>query len=655
MPVKTLNIPKESPLHRDLVKKLDGRIQLAKQGHQQQHDKWIKAEEITLAFTPETTEDSARRARRDGGLPSYTTIQIPYSFGLLMSAHTYWTSVFFARSPVHQFSGRHGEGEMQVQAMEALIGYQVEVGQMMAPYYIWLYDAAKYGCGIVGHYWDRQKLHYGQIVEMIDPETQKPTIYQTTQEVEGYVGNCVYNVSPWDFMHDPRVPLKEFQKGEFCCARKRLGWSHILRRKDNGYFNDNISLLKDHVSQQHDDSEGSDQLIRPQFHQTLYDDETDRVGHPAGATFWEVYVELVPREWGIGSTSFPQKWCFTITEDRGLIVGASPLGYIHCQFPFDVTESEVEGYGLYARGIPEIMAPVQNTIDWLLNTHFFNVRAALNNQFIVDPSKLVVKDVQNSGPGFIWRLRPEAYGTDIRTMFTQVQVQDVTRAHLQDFQAMLGIGERTLGVSDAIMGMMNQGGRKTATETRISTGFGVNRLKTITEYMSAAAFAPHAQKLVQTSQQYYDAQAKLRRVGSFALDAGMGFINVSPQDIVGFYDLVPIDGNLPIDRMAQANLWKEIMGNIAKMPPNVMMSFDWGRIFAWMAQIAGLKNINQFKVELMPDAQLQQQAQLGNVIPMPSQRALPKPGGSPVQPGQSASTAAGLNALGSGGSSDAGY
>lgn len=648
MPKMTLEIAKDSKLHRDLLKKLDSRIRLAQRGHSQQHERWKRAEELTLAYLPETELDAARRSKRENGTPTFTTIQIPYSYALLMSAHTYWTSVFFARNPIHQYSGRHGEAEMQIQAMEALIGYQVEVGGFLGPYYIWLYDAGKYGCGILGHYWERQKLHYGQLVEMqgVDGKTG---LYQTTQEVQGYLGNRVYNVSPWDFLHDPRVPLKRFQDGEFCCVRKRLGWSQILRRRDAGYFNSNIDLLKDHTQDKSTASEGSDQLVRPFVEYNLYDDESETSKHPAGGEFWEVYVELVPKEWGLGNTTFPQKWCFTITSDLGLLVGASPLGYVHCQFPFDVIEPEVEGYGLYARGIPEIMEPIQNTCDWLVNTHFFNVRASLNNQFIVDPSKLVIKDVQNSGAGFVWRLRPEAYGSDINKMFMQVPVQDVTRAHMADFQAMLGIGERTLGINDQIMGALNSGTRKTATEVRTTTGFGVNRQKTITEYASATGMAPHSQKLVQTSQQYYDASAKLRRVGSFALDAGQAFLQVSPDDIIGFFDMVPIDGTMPVDRMAQANLWKELMGGLRMMPPQVAMGYDWTRIFAWVAQLGGLKNINQFKIQVMPDAALATSAAQGNVIPMPSRTALP----SPVQPGNSASTEAGLNSLG--GEGGAGY
>jgi len=651
MPRYSIDIRKGTPLHDTLKRRIESRIKLGLDEQATKHDKWRAAEERTLAYIRESDADAARRNRRvNAGRPAYTTIQIPYTFGVLLSAHTYWTSVFFARNPVHQFMGRHGEGEQQTQALEALVGYQVEVGEMLGPYYVWLYDVGKYGLGIVGEYWDRKKLHYGSLVEVPDPISGEIGIWQVTEEMEGYVGNCLFNVSPWDFVSDPRVPVKRFQDGEFCAYRFRMGWNRVVERMDAGYYvKDQVAKLKNRQPVDRSASLPSDQLHMPQFEKQLFGDSKDaNAKHPSGLVGYEFYATIIPKEWGVGDTTYPQKWCFTITEDFDLILGATPMSYRHCKYPFAVGESEVEGYGLYARGIPEIMEPIQNTMDWLLNTHFYNVRASLNNQFIVDPSKLVVKDVQNSGPGFVWRLRPEAYGTDIKNCFMQVPIQDITRSHMADFQAMLGIGERTLGINDQIMGTLNTGSaRKTATEVRTTTGFGVNRQKTITEYISATAFAPHAQRLVQNSQQFYDAAAKMRRVGNLALEAGEAFINVSPDDIVGFYDYVPVDGTMPVDRMAQANLWKELMGSLRMMPPQVAMSYDWARIFAWVAQLSGLKNINQFRVEVVPDQQLQLAAQAGNVVPLRGPGAAGAgPSLAPVTPGNAASTAAGLNALG---------
>lgn len=624
---RSLKLVPDTDVYRKILRRISDRHSIAQKERSNQENKWVKAEESVLAYVPESEVDAKRRNKREQGEPKYTTLILPYTYANLMSAHTYWTSVFFARSPVHQFSGRHGEGEQQTQALEALISYQVDVGSFLGPYYIWLYDAGKYGVGWLGQYWDRTIIEYGQIVEV------EGALYQAIEQVEGYVGNRVYNLSPYDAMPDPRVPVNRFQDGEFFFARKRLGWDRILQRERDGYFI-NVDRLRRHQYTDRGATNGSPQLGRPDFTRAMFGDTRDDE-HPAGGVFWEMYCKVIPKEWGIGESEFPQVWCFTVTEDIGLIVGASPLGYVHGQFPFDVLETEVEGYGAYNRGMPEILESLQNTMDWLLNSHFYNVRASVNNQFILDPSKLVAKDAKKSGPGFIWRLRPEAYGTDIRSMFMQVPVQDVTQNNIRDIQVVQAYGERALGINDQIMGALNASGRKTATEVRTTTGFGVNRQKTITEYMSATGFAPHAQKLVQSTQQLYDAQAKLRRVGNFALEAGERFLTVGPQDIVGYYDFINVDGTLPIDRMAQANLWKELMVGLQRMPPQIMMEYDWSRIFAWVANLAGLKNLGQFKIQVLPPGM----APPSNVVPIR--------GGRPqiASPGMSSSTESGLNAM----------
>lgn len=642
----TLKIKPEMPLHKKLCAMIQSRIVMAQKDQTDQHEIWRRAEERTLAYIPESEVDSVRRNRRETeGKPSYTTIQLPYSYALLMSAHTYWTSVFFGRSPIHQYAGRHGESEMQVQAIEALIDYQVEVGRILGPYYIWFYDAGKYGCGILGEYWDVEKIAYGQLAEMENPDRPgEMALFQATVELEGYAGNKVYNVNPFDFWRDPRVTLKNFQDGEFCFCLKRMIWNDVVRRVAGGYYM-NSEHLKNHATQAKQ-TDNSSQLKRPNwFTATLNSDWDDGKGtnadakHPAALFAYEFYVDLVPKEWGVGTESFPQKWCFTITENFGLIIGASPLGLMHAKFPFEIMEAEVEGYSQVARGIPEIVGPIQNTMDWLINSHFYNVRASLNNQFIVDPSKLVLKDVESGQPGFIWRLRPEAFGTDIRSIFTQVPVTDVTRTNMTDLQQMFGLGERTLGINDQIMGVLNTGGRKTATEIRTAAGFGTNRLKTNTEYMSAMGFSRHSAKMVQNSQQFYDQTKKMRIVGDLAVAAGPNFMNVTPDMIMGFFNFSPVDGALPIDRTAQANLWKDMMSNLRMMPPQVAMGFDWVKIFTWVGSLAGLKNINQFKVQLVPDGSMGQQVQAGNVIPMPTQPRLGPP------PGANSSTVSGNNAM----------
>lgn len=617
MPSLTLAIPALGALHRRLLKNLDQRIKIAKRGQQNRHEKWRMAENNVMAFVPESDIDALRRSRRDNGTPAYTTIMLPYTYANLMAFHTYITSVFFARTPVHQFAGRHGETEQQTQALEAMIAYQVDVGVIMGPYYIWFYDAGKYGLGVVGTYWEKEVNHVAMLQAAGDPADPAGKVVVTT-EVEVYEGNRVYNISPWDFFPDPRVPVGQFQRGEFVAVRRRITWGEVLRREALGFYM-NTDELKKGVGKADQSvggrSEPDSALERPE--EFSYNDDWDQ-SRPSVIEAYEIYVDLVPKEWGLGPSGYPQKWVFTVTADMAIIFGCQPLGYLHCRFPFDVFESEVEGYGTYNRGLPEILQPIQETMDWLLNTHFYNVRAALNNLFLVDPTKVVMKDFEVADAGGIIRLKPEAYGQDMRTFFHQVPIADVTQQNIGDLGLMQNLGEKASGINESMMGVLQGSSRRTATEVRSSTGFGVSRLKTVSEYASCTAFTPHSQKLVMNSQQYYQADKKFRIVGDLALQAGAGFVQTNPALIAGFYDFVPVDGTLPIDRMAQATLWKDIMSALFKMP-QLMMGFDMTKMFMWVAQLAGLKNINQFKlapVQMGSPEALQQQAQAGNIVPL---------------------------------------
>ena len=86
--------------------------------------------------------------------------------------------------------------------------------------------------------------------------------------------------------------------------------------------------------------------------------------------------------------------------------------------------------------------------------------------------------------------------------------------------------------------------------------------------------------------------------------------------IAGFYDFVPVDGTLQIDRFAQVNLWKELFQTVMTIP-QIGLQYDLAGIFQWVAQLAGLKNITQFRVQVLPDQMLQMLAMQGNSIAGP--------------------------------------
>jgi hypothetical protein len=430
-----------------------------------------------------------------------------------------------------------------------------------------------------------------------------------------YEGNRVYNCRPFDWFPDPRVTVTNFQKGEFCGHYSEVGWNTILKRAEAGqYYNIDQAKRTKMGSWMRD--RGSAKLIIPNADQSELGLGKNNAGKNIDGTDFcgilEMVIELVPADWGLGASKYPEKWVFT-TVNAEVIVSAQPLGLYHNKFPYDVLEHEIEGYSLSKRSMLEVTKPLTDVITWLFNSHFYNVRKVLNDQFIVDPSRVVMKDLQDPRPGKMIRLKPSAYGSDPAMAVKQLQVVDVTQNNLGDIKFVSEILQRMTGISDGLMGALAPG-RKTATEVRQSSSSGVNRLKTTSEYYSAIGWSPHAQKLLQNTQQFYDQQKQFRLAGDL-IKGQSAFVDVSPEAIAGFYDYLPVDGTMPIDRFAQATLWREMMRELSVVPA-IAQQYDFGQIFTWVAQLAGLKNVSRFKVQIRPDEQLQQQAAAGNVIPL---------------------------------------
>jgi hypothetical protein len=611
-------------MHERVLQAVKQRYMMSRDKMSDRHTKWEEMEDQFQAYTKPTKNDAKREELRKQGLPQYTTIVIPYSLAMLLTAHTYWSSVFLGRTPIFQYQGRHGESAMNEQAVEAVVDYQMSVGENLVPLYIWLMDAGKYGLGVLGSYWAQEECTYTaseQVQEtVLGIPTGRTVNKQIPRTIQGYAGNKFYNVRPQDFFPDPRVSIHRFQEGEFCGRRTQVGWNTILRRQGQGrYFN--VKVLRDRAKGSDQRLEGSSNLILPDAMETFYYGPTSERARKRGyVELLEMTIEVVPNEWGFSPNQRPERWVITVGNDS-VIIGCEPLGEYHNKFGFDVLEYEIEGYALSKRSLLEIADPLNEAMTWLFNTHMYNVRKSLNDMLIVDPSRLVMKDILDPNAGKVIRLKPEAYGTDVRTTHTQLSVVDITASHLRDSQFLEQMLQRLLGVTDQVMGMMVQGGRRTATEVRTGTGFGVNRLKTNCEYYSSMGFAPLAAKMLQRTQQFYTEEQYFRIAGDMLRNPQR--VRVGPDMIKGQYDFVPVDGTLPVDKFALANLWKELLIGLRDF--GLAGMYDVPGIIGWVAQLAGAKNFERFRLQAAPDAVVAQNARAGNIVPL--QEAAGGPGG----------------------------
>lgn len=609
-----------TPLHRKVRDAILARWRFSRNELSKRYEQFTKGEEKFIAYLPEREHDRLRRQKREQGSPQYTTLEIPYSYAVAMTAHTYWSTVFLSRSPVFQYTARHGEPMQRVDAVEALVDYQVQVGGMLPAMFQWLLDPVKYGYGVAGIYWDEEKSTVSRIVEEEEMylgvfKTGKKKKRRVVEEVAGYQGCRMYNVRPQDFFYDPRVSVTKFQDGEFVGRYVEVGSNAVLRRMQQGIYFNKKEYEESRARVLAEREQGSSQIQLPTQQGDVPFSNFIDTNDTGFVPLIEMYIELVPKDWELGDTEFPEKWVFVLAHGE-VIVHASPLGQYHNKFPFAVLPYEVDMYSLAPRGMMEVMTPMQDLLTWLMNSHMQNVRKAINDMFVFDPSRIVTKDITDPVAGRYIRLKPDAYGTDVGQAIKQLQVVDVTKAHMQDAQTVMELVQRVVGVTDNVMGMLNPTGRRTATESRISTNFAANRLKTNAEFMSAAGWTPLAQMILQTTQQNYELERQFRIAGDTLRQGQPAFAQVDSESIQGFFDFVPVDGTMPVDKFALASLWKELLAQIAGSQGLAQM-FDIPSIFSYTAKLAGAKNVDQFKLKITPDKQLAAQVQAGSSVPVP--------------------------------------
>lgn len=606
----TLEVPKTSKVHKTLIDAAIDRKKYSQKKMQDMQTQWDDADDSMRAYIPEKEQDRIKKDKKKyKGDVDYTTLEVPYVYAQVMTAHTYWCTVFLSRSPIWQFSGRHGETQDSIDAVEAIMDYQVKVGTQLPVLYNAIYDWARYSLGVVGIYWEKEEKTisvYQDVPKsfMGIPIPGKPERKRVEKQVPGYIGNKLFNIRPQDFFPDPRVPIARFQEGEFVICESVIGYSNLLQDAQGypGYYM-NLEELKKVIGKKNEKSASSSGYVNPGNPRTNEPLQGEQAGiDQPGYGFLKIkrmHIKVVPKEWGLNNSERVQKWEFIIAEDE-LVIRAAPLGTLDDEFPYAVLEGNFGNDAFAKAGLIEIIRPMTDIITWLVNSHFYNVRKTLNDTVFLDPTAVVVKDYEKAkkGAGGVIRLKPAGYGRDVRQFAMQMQNMDATRSHLTDISVVENMLQKVGGVVDNIMGSQNQSSRKSATEARISSNWSMNRLKTPADYNSALGFDRMARIMLANTQEKLDIERKYSIAGNTAQTA-QKFLEVNPESIAGFYDFVPVDGSLPIDPMAKAQFWKELLIQMARVP-QFSVAWDINGMVAHMMKMQGERNIDRFRLNVLP-------------------------------------------------------
>jgi len=637
-------------LHTKILDKLIARRDYSVEHCEERYEEWDRVRKHLKLYIDlkakarlgdKTSDESARE------MPFQRSVAIPVSYANLHVLLTQMSSIFTARNPMIQLSGRGPEDVFRAKMMEVLLAYDNQQTKAFSALYSMFQDALAFGTGITYDSWEIEsgaKFEYQPLAVPGVP----------AELLTAYLGPLAYTpirtigvrreynrwkpVDPYKFRPDPRVAFWNLQDGEFCGHAYEVGYNALKKKEApfGPYFNlSHIPKFAKNMDSRHE-KRGTDGMNESSFN-LMSRDEKDR-GYFAAET---MVVELIPKDWGISDDDFPMKYVFTWIDDE-VIIRAHELPNVHQQFPYSVAESDPDFHSTWSPGIIELIEPMQRYINWLFNSHIENITSVLNNQWVYSPRFIERNDLEYGGPGEHIRLKNEAVEmmlsgeiADVRQFFFQVPIQDVTGpSYMNAVQYLYQMVQLLSGANDPMSGIQLPTERS-ATEIHTITAKASDRLAILAKLSDENAIQPLIQRSILNRQQFTQMAQYYRILGEFAQEYGMDSIFVEMQDLQGEFDYIPISGIMPEDPARSAQAWSQIMASAAQNPALQQpgpdgRQLDFRKVFDTIAQKMGITNIGRYymDVQVVPDEEAMAQEQAGNFLPVqaPGNAMLPAGG-----------------------------
>lgn len=637
-----LEIPESEPidllapgtdLHQKVLNFLKDRLLISERVMSRFHARWSYNEKRVQAYIHlPKWEQELKKLNDRGEPPLITRVTIPFSYAAISTITTYLLHTFTGRKPMFQVGVYNSDITENARNMESYLQYNADVTRMIRHLYQGFMDGGLYGLLIWHSSWiEKYGLRTVRRTEAYDDLYGRPAIRTVKKKEKRLIfeGTTVRSIDPFTFFPDPRVPMNEVSsRGEFVFWRTWESIHTLMRDQNEG-------LLKwvDKANRTMPKNESSIASARSLM--------AGGESHPGAIEFARDYgriktdflqvdqgtVLIVPKELGLSDSDEPEHWIFTILN-KDQIVQAEKLDNDHQKHPVSVAEPYSMGYGFGHLGASDYIAPFQDAIGWLFNSHIENVRSVLNDSIIYDPSMIESQDLKKSGPGRLIRLKRAAHGMDVRQAIMQLPIVDVTAQNIQDANTFLRIGSLLLGVNENLMGVQQAGGRKTATEIRTSGESAVSRLAGLARVISSQGIVELTEQMVLNAQQYLSDDFQFMVLGS---DARRAPVTVGIDGLVGDFFYPIHDGTLPIDRVAMVDVWKEVLISVLR-DPELRQHYDTAKIFEYVAELGGAKNIEQMRrqpgeIALASDEDVAEGERKGDLVPIsqPTRGLVPRP------------------------------
>lgn len=642
---RELPLQPDSELHSKLLNKILDLCEYSKRVTDGSKAEWKKIDHSLNAYV---SLDEAEACLKNKDPRQPVNIVIPMSFASLETFLTYFQSAFI-QDPIHRYRG-HGENRVGAMLMERIVNKHSQWFKEPLKLDTMWRDGLTYGFGAAHVSWSKKRVKntISTEVDELLHEALKGTPFKSQigdiirymEDGVAYEGNKLSSIDPYRIFLDPRVSPNDYQESGF------IGWVDdgdlydLLERErdaDEGIFNMKYvgEMSERNLSFSRFYSDETGRNTRQQNENTLLYASGEKYSSPP-VHLIHMYMKVIPAQCGLGDGEYPEVWEFTVAGDS-IIIQADRLDLDHGMYPIVMCAPNTDGHSVVPVSYLATGYGMQQYIDKQFHLMIEEQRTCINNKIVVDPNVFEMSDVLDTRNGGVIRARRSSYNTPLAESIFQLGITPVTQQNVANASVMIDLLRQSNGTTDITMGNLSaMPERPTATGIDAAKSGALSRLQRVAQIVGRQCMDDLAWQYAYNTIQFMSQPMYVEIAGRYesqmrmAYGVGpnaMGEVEVGPFDLQPYFDIEPRDGALPNNENAQA--WTTIMQTLLGVEgvgAQLAGQSDIFKIFAHWARIMGARDIHEFindggqmqqmQPQVMPDEQVAQQAQAGNIVPM---------------------------------------
>ena len=538
----------------------------AETARQEKEDKWMKWYKLYRSYLDEKKYGS--------------NLFIPYVYSIVETVAPRLVTGLFGVRPYLGILPTNSEARKNAKNLEKLIDYQlITLLNFKTTAANWIKEALIYGTSFLKLGWDYEEGEV-PVTEPVAEIMGQALDYETVmQETVIKDQPLIEHVDLFDIYIDPYA--KNIDEADYVIHKVFRNLEYLEEMEEEGIY-ENVDEVKRGV---HDEQQQSSMAER--LSEIGMQSQTPSQGDPGK-------VELI------------EYWTddrVVVVANRSVVIRNEENPYHHMSKPFIRLVDTPVPHEIYGIGEIEPVEHLQYNLNTLRNQRVDNVNLIINKMWKVlrgadiDPNQLV------SRPGGIVEV-------DDMEDVQPLVLDNVTHESYQEDEIIRNDIDRTTGVYDYARGEKTDR-RETATTASILSDSANERFNLKREIMEDMGLKRLGKMLVSLNKQFIDRSMEVRILGEDAqigseVQVGMGFededadaeqptfIEISPEDIIGEFDVMPLGSTVDpaVNKESRLNNLINMYSMFAESP-----YVNQAKLIKKILEEADIKNVDELVVE----------------------------------------------------------